>query len=78
MSDIARVTRAGGTVGAATFLSRIFGYVRDMVLAGFFGAAVFQLNTLTGQLLASFLPAWSSMPPCLICRKARLTNTCST
>ena len=35
-----RVTRAAGVVGAATLLSRIFGYVRDMVLASFFGAGM--------------------------------------
>lgn len=34
------VTRAAGVVGAATLLSRIFGYVRDMVLASFFGAGM--------------------------------------
>lgn len=41
MSEKARVTKAAGVVGAATFLSRIFGYVRDMVMAGFFGAGLF-------------------------------------
>ncbi len=34
------VTRAAGVVSAATLLSRIFGYVRDMVLASFFGAGM--------------------------------------
>jgi putative peptidoglycan lipid II flippase len=34
------VTRAAGVVGLATLLSRIFGYVRDMVLASFFGAGM--------------------------------------
>jgi putative peptidoglycan lipid II flippase len=34
------VTRAAGVVGAATLLSRIFGYIRDMVLASFFGAGM--------------------------------------
>ena len=33
-----KVTRAAGIVGAATLLSRIFGYIRDMVMAYFFGA----------------------------------------
>ncbi len=40
MSEAGRVTRAAGVVGAATFLSRIFGFVRDMVIAGFFGAGL--------------------------------------
>ena len=39
-SENRQVTRAAGVVGAATLLSRIFGYVRDMVLASFFGAGM--------------------------------------
>jgi putative peptidoglycan lipid II flippase len=39
-SENRRVTRAAGVVGVATLLSRIFGYVRDMVLASFFGAGM--------------------------------------
>lgn len=35
------VTRAAGVVGTATFLSRIFGYIRDMVFAWFFGAGLY-------------------------------------
>ena len=35
-----RVTRAAGIVGAATLLSRVFGYLRDMVLASYFGAGM--------------------------------------
>jgi putative peptidoglycan lipid II flippase len=38
--DPPHVARAAGVVGAATLLSRIFGYVRDMVLASFFGAGM--------------------------------------
>ncbi|MBW1696931.1 MAG: murein biosynthesis integral membrane protein MurJ [Deltaproteobacteria bacterium] len=38
MSENARVTKAAGVVGFSTFLSRIFGYIRDMVFAWFFGA----------------------------------------
>ena len=34
------VWRAGGTIGAMTLLSRILGFVRDMVLARVFGASV--------------------------------------
>jgi putative peptidoglycan lipid II flippase len=36
-----RVTKAAGVVGSATFLSRIFGYIRDMTLAWFFGAGLY-------------------------------------
>lgn len=39
-SENRRVTRAAGVVAAATLVSRIFGYVRDMVLASFFGAGM--------------------------------------
>lgn len=34
------VWRAGGTIGAMTLLSRVLGFVRDMVLARIFGASV--------------------------------------
>ncbi len=40
MSETSQVTRAAGVVGAATFLSRIFGFIRDMVIAGVFGAGM--------------------------------------
>ena len=40
MSESAHVTKAAGIVGSATFLSRIFGYVRDVVVAWFFGAGL--------------------------------------
>ncbi len=33
-----RVAKAASVVGLATLLSRIFGFIRDMVVAGFFGA----------------------------------------
>ncbi len=36
-----RVAKAAGVVGSATFLSRIFGYIRDMALAWFFGAGLY-------------------------------------
>jgi len=33
-----RVVKAAWVVGLATLLSRVFGFIRDMVIAGFFGA----------------------------------------
>ncbi|HET57911.1 MAG TPA: murein biosynthesis integral membrane protein MurJ, partial [Deltaproteobacteria bacterium] len=39
-SERSRVVKAAGIVGGSTFLSRIFGFIRDMVIAGFFGAGV--------------------------------------
>jgi putative peptidoglycan lipid II flippase len=40
VSDNERVTKAAGVVGAATFLSRIFGFIRDVVIAWAFGAGL--------------------------------------
>ena len=40
ISENRNVTRAAGVVGVATLLSRVFGYLRDMVLASFFGAGM--------------------------------------
>ena len=69
----ARVVRAAGVVGIATMLSRIFGFIRDMVVAGFFGAGLttdaffvaFRIPNLLRRLLAegsltvSFVPAFT-------------------
>lgn len=38
MSDKGKIARAAGLMSVATFISRILGYVKDMVLAKFFGA----------------------------------------
>ena len=35
-----QVTKAAGVVGGATFLSRVFGLLRDIVIAGYFGAGM--------------------------------------
>ena len=40
ISEKVDVSQAAGVVGFFTFLSRIFGLVRDMVLARFFGSGV--------------------------------------
>ena len=40
MSENTRVTKAAGVVGAATLLSRMFGFIRDVVIAWFFGAGL--------------------------------------
>jgi len=39
MSARGRIARAAGVMSAATFISRILGYVKDMIIAGFFGAS---------------------------------------
>lgn len=39
-SDRSNVTRAAGVVGSFTFLSRVLGMVRDIVLAGLFGSGM--------------------------------------
>ena len=67
------MTLAAGTVGSATLLSRVFGYLRDMVFAGVFGAgpiadafiAAFRIPNLLrrlfgeGSLVISFIPVFA-------------------
>jgi len=38
MGEQKAIARAAGIVGGATLLSRIFGFIRDMIVAQFFGA----------------------------------------
>lgn len=73
MSEKGKVTRAAGIVGSATLLSRIFGYVRDMVTAYYFGAgpladafiAAFRIPNMLRRLFAegslsiSFVPVFT-------------------
>jgi len=72
-SENTRVARAAGAVGIATMISRIFGFIRDMVVAGFFGAGLktdaffvaFRIPNLLRRLLAegsltvSFVPVFT-------------------
>ncbi|MBI3399163.1 MAG: murein biosynthesis integral membrane protein MurJ [Deltaproteobacteria bacterium] len=41
MTEIKNITKAASVVGGATLLSRILGYVRDAVIAAFFGAGTY-------------------------------------
>ena len=73
ISENRKVTRAAGVVGVATLLSRLFGYLRDMVLASFFGAgmtadafiAAFRIPNLMrrlfgeGSLSVAFVPVFT-------------------
>ncbi|MDY6790340.1 MAG: murein biosynthesis integral membrane protein MurJ [Thermodesulfobacteriota bacterium] len=73
MSENTRVTKAAGVVSSATLLSRIFGYIRDMVIAAIFGAgfysdafvAAFRIPNLIrrlfgeGSLSISFVPVFT-------------------
>lgn len=73
MSETRRLTKAAGVVGSATLLSRIFGYVRDMVFALYFGAgpvsdafiAAFRIPNLfrrlfgEGSLTIAFIPVFT-------------------
>ncbi len=73
MSEKEKIARATGVVGTATFLSRVLGYLRDMVIAYFFGAGLatdaffvaFRIpNTMRrlfgeGSLTVSFIPVFS-------------------
>jgi putative peptidoglycan lipid II flippase len=40
MSEKSQVIKAAGVVGAATLLSRMLGYIRDAVIAWYFGAGL--------------------------------------
>ena len=39
--ELTSLTRSAGKVGLATIISRIFGYIRDILLASFFGTSMF-------------------------------------
>lgn len=73
MSEKHKVFKAAGIVGSATFLSRIFGMIRDMVIAAVFGAGpvsdaffvAFRIPNLMrrlfaeGSLTVSFIPVFT-------------------
>ncbi len=73
MSETHQITRAAGVVSGATFLSRILGFVRDVIVAWFFGAGLaadaffvaFRIPNLLrrlfaeGSLTISFVPVFS-------------------
>jgi putative peptidoglycan lipid II flippase len=75
LSEKAKMIRAGGVVGIATFLSRIMGYVRDAVMASYFGAGVaaeafvvaFRIPNLLrrlfaeGSLTVAFIPVYTEV-----------------
>jgi len=41
MSEAKNITKAASIVGGATFISRILGYIRDAVIAAYFGTGTF-------------------------------------
>lgn len=73
MSENRQMTKAASVVGSSTLFSRIFGYIRDMVFAWFFGAglisdafiAAFQIPNLLrrlfgeGSLSIAFIPVFT-------------------
>lgn len=73
MSENVKVARAAGVVGAATFASRIMGYIRDMVMSWAFGTSAaadafyvaYRIPNLLRELLAegsmsaAFIPVFS-------------------
>lgn len=75
MSEKGNVARAAGVVGGATLLSRLFGYMRDMVMAYYFGAgpladafiAAFRIPNMFRRLFAegalsiSFIPVFTEI-----------------
>ncbi|MBP1714920.1 MAG: virulence factor protein, partial [Deltaproteobacteria bacterium] len=73
MGEKRTIAKAAGIVGGATLLSRIFGFIRDMIVAQFFGAGMatdaffvaFRIPNLLrrlvgeGALTASFIPVYT-------------------
>ncbi|MBP1718551.1 MAG: virulence factor protein [Deltaproteobacteria bacterium] len=73
MEEQKTIAKAAGIVGGATFLSRIFGFIRDMIVAQFFGAGMatdaffvaFRIPNLLrrlvgeGALTVSFIPIYT-------------------
>jgi putative peptidoglycan lipid II flippase len=73
MSENRKITKAATTIGMGTFLSRILGFLRDMVIAHFFGAGMaadaffvaFRIPNLwrrlvgEGSLTISFIPIYT-------------------
>jgi putative peptidoglycan lipid II flippase len=73
MSENKRITKAAITIGMGTLLSRILGFLRDMVIANFFGAGMaadaffvaFRIPNLwrrlvgEGSLTISFIPVYT-------------------
>lgn len=73
MQENKRFTKAAGVVGSATLISRVFGFARDVVIAGFFGAGMgadaffvaFRIPNLLrrlfaeGSLSVSFVPVFT-------------------
>jgi putative peptidoglycan lipid II flippase len=70
-----KLTRAAGSVGLATLISRLFGFVRDMIIADLFGAraaadaffVAFRIPNLLrrftaeGAMTAAFIPVYSEV-----------------
>jgi len=73
MDEHRKIAKAATVVGGATLLSRVFGFIRDMVVAQFFGAGLatdaffvaFRIPNLLrrlvgeGALTASFIPVYT-------------------
>jgi len=73
MSETHKITKAATTIGMGTFLSRILGFLRDMVIANFFGVGMaadaffvaFRIPNLwrrlvgEGSLTISFIPVYT-------------------
>src|SRR5512137_1291786 len=73
MSENRKITKAATTIGTGTLLSRILGFLRDMVIANFFGTGMaadaffvaFRIPNLwrrlvgEGSLTVSFIPVYT-------------------
>ena len=85
MNENTKVARAAWVIGSATFLSRVFGYLRDVVIACLFGAGMaadafivaFRIPNLLrrlfgeGTLTVSFIPVFTDYRACRSEEEAR-------
>jgi len=76
MSDKGKIAKAAGVMSVATFISRILGYVKDMILAGLFGASgaadvffvAFRIPNLLRELFAEGSMSSAFVPVLTECR----------
>src|SRR3990172_8114741 len=77
MDEKDRIAKAAGIMSAATFISRILGYVKDMILAVYFGAtglsdtffAAFRIPNLLRELFAEGSMSSAFIPVLTECRQ---------
>ena len=66
MSEKHHITRAAGSLGSATLISRIAGLIRDMVIASQFGAGLLTDAFFMAFTIPNLLPILLTLMLCLI------------